>query len=99
MYVDTIGSFYNPAEAYPYYSLPVCAPSEVVDISPSWGDLLSGSRRQTSVYDIKFGQSAKRQVSVMSAYAVVCGALTLRLLECMQENVATERGQAVYGSD
>jgi hypothetical protein len=48
------GSLYNPAEVFPYYSLPFCAPKEAVHHGGSLGDAFAGDRKQSSLYDIRF---------------------------------------------
>ncbi len=51
--VNSIRPFHNPAEAYPFYTLPFCKPrSEKEDYR--FGDALAGDRRQHSAYEIFF---------------------------------------------
>jgi len=62
--VNYVGPFNNPAETYPYYSLRYCKPKRHLssddddddddDYDSDMGEVLSGDRRQSSVYDIRF---------------------------------------------
>lgn len=57
--MNNVGPFHNPAESYPYYSLPFCAPRAEV-VTPhrggedNLGEVLAGDRRRASLYDIRF---------------------------------------------
>jgi hypothetical protein len=51
--VNTVGPFNNLAETYPFYTLPFCAPAKVYG-GEDLGGVLSGDRRRTSLYDVRF---------------------------------------------
>jgi transmembrane 9 superfamily protein 3 len=54
MLVNTVGPYSNPSETYQYYSLPFCRPKHVEQRKNTLGEVLEGSMKSTSLYDIKF---------------------------------------------
>jgi hypothetical protein len=54
VHVNTVGPFHNPAEVYPYYSLPYCAPKQRHGDDDNLGEVLAGDRRRSSLYEIRF---------------------------------------------
>lgn len=61
LYVNKVGPYHNPQETYLYYSLPVCAPREIVHRTLSLGELLDGDRMIKSTYQIRFRENAEKQ--------------------------------------
>jgi hypothetical protein len=55
MLVNTVGPYSNPSETYQYYELPFCKPMHVEQRANSLGEVLEGSMKQTSMYEIRFG--------------------------------------------
>jgi hypothetical protein len=55
--VNSIRPFHNPAEAYPFYALPFCLPSNQKGDDYRFGDALAGDRRQPSAYEIFFNSN------------------------------------------
>ena len=52
------------AETYQYYSLPFCRPSKIEQRKNTLGEVLEGSMKSTSLYDIRFGSKLRRVVCV-----------------------------------
>jgi hypothetical protein len=62
MLVNTVGPYSNPSETYQYYELPFCKPMHVEQRANSLGEVLEGSMKQTSMYEIRFGgKTSKRE--------------------------------------
>jgi transmembrane 9 superfamily member 1 len=62
MLVNTVGPYSNPSETYQYYELPFCKPMHVEQRANSLGEVLEGSMKQTSMYEIRFGgKQTKRE--------------------------------------
>ena len=57
MLVNTVGPYSNPSETYQYYSLPFCRPMHVEQRKNTLGEVLEGSMKSTSLYDIKFASA------------------------------------------
>jgi hypothetical protein len=55
MLVNTVGPYSNPSETYQYYSLPFCQPMHVEQRANTLGEVLEGSMKYTSMYEIRFG--------------------------------------------
>jgi len=53
-YVNKVGPYINPTEAYEFYSLPFCAPREIQHKHHSLGEDLTGTHKVNSLYDIRF---------------------------------------------
>eukprot|EP01012_Entosiphon_sulcatum_P006985 TRINITY_DN13440_c0_g1_i1.p1 TRINITY_DN13440_c0_g1~~TRINITY_DN13440_c0_g1_i1.p1 ORF type:complete len:598 (+),score=72.01 TRINITY_DN13440_c0_g1_i1:67-1794(+) len=56
LYADTIAPYNNPTETYPYYNLPFCKPSSLVAKSQSMGEVLQGSRKVYSPFEVPFAK-------------------------------------------
>ena len=59
LYVNKVGPFFNPQETYPYYSLPVCRPKQIVFRELNLGQLLIGDRMAISPYKIEFKKNVE----------------------------------------
>jgi len=59
MLVNTVGPYSNPSETYQYYSLPFCRPKHIEQRKNTLGEVLEGSMKSTSLYDIKFATNIK----------------------------------------
>mmetsp|Transcript_29334 Transcript_29334/g.77826 ORF Transcript_29334/g.77826 Transcript_29334/m.77826 type:complete len:600 (-) Transcript_29334:140-1939(-) len=56
LYANKVGPFANPSEVYAFYSLPYCAPNEIVMKREDLGPLLKGDRATKTNYGISFRQ-------------------------------------------
>lgn len=56
LFVDTVGPHNNPQESYRYYDLPYVRPESPKMKSQSLGEVLQGSEKMYSLYDVKFKQ-------------------------------------------
>lgn len=54
LFVDTIVPYHNPSESYKYYSLKFCAPSTYKYKRQTLGEVLQGSEKMYSLFDIHF---------------------------------------------
>mmetsp|Transcript_42533 Transcript_42533/g.105939 ORF Transcript_42533/g.105939 Transcript_42533/m.105939 type:complete len:86 (+) Transcript_42533:49-306(+) len=54
LYANKVGPFANPSEVYAFYSLPYCAPNEIVMKREDLGPLLKGDRATKTNYGISF---------------------------------------------
>lgn len=64
LWVNTIGPYHNPQEAYPYYQLPFCKPSHGIETAkkPSGiGEILEGNQLQNSGFKLHFGTNVDRE--------------------------------------
>ena len=56
LFLDNVVPEHNPSESYRYLDLPFCAPpGELKYKSQSFGEVLQGSRKVYSSYEIRFG--------------------------------------------
>ena len=49
-----VGPYANPSEAYPYYSLPFCAPQVQEREAHALGEVLAGDNKVKTLYDLNF---------------------------------------------
>ena len=54
LFVDNVIPENNPSESYRYYTLAYCRPAEEKHKTQSLGEVLQGSRKIYSPYDIRF---------------------------------------------
>ncbi|XP_068661809.1 transmembrane 9 superfamily member 2-like [Aristolochia californica] len=52
--VNKVGPLNNPSETYRYYDLPFCHPDQIVEKKESLGEVLSGDRLSSSLYELNF---------------------------------------------
>ena len=53
---NKIGPYNNPTETYSYYTLPYCEPEDVKIHDHQLGEVLSGDRKKSTDYEIRFLQ-------------------------------------------
>eukprot|EP01012_Entosiphon_sulcatum_P032161 TRINITY_DN40925_c0_g1_i1.p1 TRINITY_DN40925_c0_g1~~TRINITY_DN40925_c0_g1_i1.p1 ORF type:complete len:583 (+),score=116.39 TRINITY_DN40925_c0_g1_i1:35-1783(+) len=59
LFVDNVVPFNNPQESYRYYSLKFCQPEHIHHKSQTLGEVLQGSEKVYSPYDLQFGTEIK----------------------------------------
>eukprot|EP01002_Notosolenus_urceolatus_P012712 NODE_427_length_2095_cov_34.292278_g342_i0.p1 GENE.NODE_427_length_2095_cov_34.292278_g342_i0~~NODE_427_length_2095_cov_34.292278_g342_i0.p1 ORF type:complete len:585 (+),score=174.89 NODE_427_length_2095_cov_34.292278_g342_i0:191-1945(+) len=60
LFVDTVVPYHNPSESYRYYMLKFCRPQVIKYKSQSLGEVLQGSEKVYSPYEIRFRVNAKK---------------------------------------
>jgi len=75
-FVNKIGPYTNPTEAYEFYNLPFCRPANVEHKHSSIGEDLTGTHKVGSLYDIRF--------KVPIHFASLCGIKSLTAKEVNQ---------------
>ncbi|XP_030529078.1 transmembrane 9 superfamily member 2-like [Rhodamnia argentea] len=63
LYVNKVGPFGSPSEAYGYYSLPFCRPDRIEEKQETFGEILNGDRLVTAPFTVKFLQWKDQEVA------------------------------------
>nr|DAD28830.1 TPA_asm: hypothetical protein HUJ06_030298 [Nelumbo nucifera] len=59
LFVNKVGSMYNPSETYPYYDFPFCRPDPVIEKKRTLMEVLNGDILTNSLYVLKFRENKK----------------------------------------
>lgn len=62
LFVDNVIPEDNPSESYRYHSLPFCKPEEEKHKTQTLGEVLQGSRKLYSSYELRFGEDVPHTV-------------------------------------